>query len=662
VLNIRIAGLVALAALALAPASLAAPAIGSVEVLPTPLQVGQPFTVRAAASADVTQGTATVDFRPFAVSQLRLVLTLQGGFWTGTGTVPAHLVPPPGAQATVKVILLDAARARAEQTLMVGVVTAVSTTCPGTAVFAAGVLTVTGSAGEDVCTVSRDTAGNLLVDGGALPISGGIATVFNTSLIRVSGLGSDDTLRMSDAAGPLPPAELLGGLGGDVLIGSSAEETFAGGDGNDVALMGGGDDTFTWAPGDDNDVVEGQAGSDTLLFAGSNAAENIDVFANGGRVTFFRNVANVVMDLDDVEEVDFAAFGGADNVVIGDVSGTDLTSFDLDLAASGGGGDGQADTLTVSGTNGEDVFGAAGDAGGVTVFGLAAVVNVFGAEAANDRLTLNALGSDDVVDATSLEPDGIALAINGGLGGDVFLGSEGGDLMNGGDGDDVALMGAGDDTFVWNPGDDNDTLEGQAGSDTMLFNGANAAEGITITPNGGRVLFFRNVANVLMDMNDVETIDFRALGGADTITLDDLSGTDVTRLALALAASGGGGDGQPDTVRVNGTNGDDVALVVGDAAEVSVLGLASTVDITGAEVANDRLVVSALAGDDVIEASGLAANGMLLTEDGGIGNDVLIGGDGNDTLIGGSGDDVLIGGPGLDVLDGGLGDDVEIQD
>ena len=37
-------------------------------------------------------------------------------------------------------------------------------------------------------------------------------------------------------------------------------------------------------------------------------------------------------------------------------------------------------------------------------------------------------------------------------------------------------MGAGDDTFVWNPGDDNDTLEGQGGFDTMLFNGANVAE------------------------------------------------------------------------------------------------------------------------------------------------------------------------------------------
>ncbi len=70
-------------------------------------------------------------------------------------------------------------------------------------------------------------------------------------------------------------------------------------------------------------------------------------------------------------------------------------------------------------------------------------------------------------------------------------------------------MGAGDDTFVWNPGDDNDTLEGQDGFDTMLFNGAVIAEKIDIFANGGRVLFTRDIATVTMDSNDVERIDFQ---------------------------------------------------------------------------------------------------------------------------------------------------------
>src|SRR4029079_13221878 len=134
----------------------------------------------------------------------------------------------------------------------------------------------------------------------------------------------------------------------------------------------------------------------------------------------------------------------------------DVTRIDLDLRGPNGGGDGAADSVTVNGTQGADAFGAAGDSGGVNVFGLHTAVNIFFQEQANDRLTLNGQGGDDVINASSLEADGIQLTMNGGLGADFLVGSDGDDLINGGDGDDTALMGAGDDTFVWNPGDDND--------------------------------------------------------------------------------------------------------------------------------------------------------------------------------------------------------------
>jgi Ca2+-binding RTX toxin-like protein len=52
---------------------------------------------------------------------------------------------------------------------------------------------------------------------------------------------------------------------------------------------------------------------------------------------------------------------------------------------------------------------------------------------------------------------------------------------------------------------------------------------------------------------------------------------------------------------------------------------------------------------------------VQLTEDGGDGDDVLVGSAGNDTLLGGAGDDVLLGGPGIDVIDGGPGSNIEIQ-
>ena len=544
----------------------------------------------------------------------------------------------------------------------------------------AGTLGGTAGDGQPDTVIVNGTNGNDIVDvfgaGTSVSVVGLAARVNITNAegandaLVVNALGGNDGVTATTVPAGVIKLTIDGGAGNDTLLGSQGADVFLGGadndfvfgdNGNDLALMGAGDDTFQWDPGDGSDTLEGQAGADTMRFFGSNAAENVDVVANGGRVIFFRNVAAVTMDLDDVESIDFRALGGADNVVVGDLSGTDVTQAGLDLRGPNGGGDGAADTVTVNGTQGDDVFGAAGDAGGVTVFGLQAAVNVFFQEQANDRLTLNALGGNDTVDATSLEADGIQLTMNGGLGNDVLLGSEGDDLVNGGDGNDLALMGAGDDSFVWNPGDDNDTLEGQAGFDTMLFNGANVAENIDVSANGGRVLFFRNVASVTMDLNDVESIDFRALGGADTIVVNDLSGTDVVEVNTGLAAANGAGDVQPDNVIVQGTNGDDVAIVFGDASGTTVLGLAAQVNITGAESANDRLTLNMLAGDDVVDASGLAATAIQLTVNGGADNDVLIGGDGNDVLLGGPGDDVLIGGPGIDILDGGEGDDIEIQ-
>jgi len=170
---------------------------------------------------------------------------------------------------------------------------------------------------------------------------------------------------------------------------------------------------------------------------------------------------------------------------------------------------------------------------------------------------------------------------------------------------------------------------------------------------------FRDVANITMDLNDVEQIQLAALGGADTITVNDLSGTDMQSIAIDLGSAAGTGDGSADTIVINATNGDDVISIANVNGVVTVSGLATQVTIAHFD-ANDRIVINGLGGDDVIEASGLGT-AMLLTANGGDGNDILIGSAGSDILTGGAGDDVLIGGGGLDVLDGGPGDNVVIQ-
>lgn len=544
--------------------------------------------------------------------------------------------------------------------------------------------TIGGSAGDGAAdsVVLQGTGSNDIVD-----ISGagsGVTVVGLFAQVSISNAeGANDTLvvnggnasdRITATALPAGVMKLVldGGAGNDTLWGSQGADSLLGGDGNDLmvgdngddmALMGAGDDVFQWNPGDGSDTLEGQDGRDTMQFSGSNASETVNIAANGGRTLFLRDVANVTMDMNDVEKIDFRALGGADNIIVGDLVGTDVTQVLIDLRGAAGVADGAADTVTVNATQGSDTFNITGNANGVKIFGQGSSTAVSFMDAGLDRIVLNGQAGDDVMNASGLQVNGPLLTLNGGLGRDTMIGGAGNDLISGGDGNDTALMGAGDDTFVWNPGDDNDIIEGQAGRDAMLFNGANIAEKIQISANGARVLFSRDVANVVMDLNDTEVIDYNALGGADTITVGDLSGTDVDEVHINLAGSTGGstGDGQADTIVLQGTDGDDVIQVIRNGNTVQVIGLAATVIIENFEASLDRLVINALGGDDVVDASGLSAGSIQLVADGGMGDDVLFGGDGADTLFGGDGDDVLIGGPGNDVLDGGLGNNVVIQ-
>jgi Ca2+-binding RTX toxin-like protein len=492
--------------------------------------------------------------------------------------------------------------------------------------------------------------------------------------LTVNTLGGNDSVNAAGLQAGVVGLTVDGGAGNDIITGSEGNDTLLGGDGNDlieggrgndVMFGGAGDDVFTWDPGDGSDVIEGQGGHDTMQFTGANIGEHIDISANGPRVRFFRDIGNVTMDLGGVEQIDFQALGGADTVTVNDLTGTGVTQVNIDLAnpAGSGTGDGAADTVIVNGTDGNDTIKVAGSAtNGVTVSGLAATVTIHGSEA-EDSLIVNALGGDDTVNASGLQAGAIGLTINGGAGDDLLIGSQGDDLINGGTGSDVARMGAGNDTFVWNPGDGSDVVEGQGGADTLQFNGANINERIDLSANGSRLRLTRDVGTITMDVNGVETVNVTARGGADTITVGDLSGTGVTQVNLDLAGTPGTGtgDGAADTVIVNGTNGADIIMVTGDSSGVAVTGLAAQVNITGAEASNDTLVVNALGGDDVVTASGLAAGAIGLTANGGDGNDVLIGSQGDDTLTGGAGDDILNGGPGQDVLDGGPGDNILIQ-
>ena len=187
------------------------------------------------------------------------------------------------------------------------------------------------------------------------------------------------------------------------------------------------------------------------------------------------------------------------------------------------------------------------------------------------------------------------------------------------------------------------------------------SENFVISANGPRARLTRNVGGVTMDLNGIDDLTLNAplkeLAGADTITVNDLTGTSITQVNLDLGLP----DGQTTSVVLNGTNGEDAVAVAGDANGVIITGLAAQVNITSAEPDRDSLTINALAGDDVVDASALASGAIKYTANGGDGDDVLTGSDGGDVLSGGNGDDVLTGGPGQDALDGGPGANVVIQ-
>ena len=96
-----------------------------------------------------------------------------------------------------------------------------------------------------------------------------------------------------------------------------------------------------------------------------------------------------------------------------------------------------------------------------------------------------------------------------------------------------------------------------------------------------------------MDTNDVETVAFNALGGADTITVGDLTGTDVANVRLDLAGDTGSGDGQNDSVIVNGTKASTPIDVSGDATGVTVSGVRAQVMLATSRRKRRRLPLAA---------------------------------------------------------------------
>ena len=167
-----------------------------------------------------------------------------------------------------------------------------------------------------------------------------------------------------------------------------------------------------------------------------------------------------------------------------------------------------------------------------------------------------------------------------------------------------------------------------------------------------------------MDLNGIEGVTVNAVGGADTVTVNDLTGTGVSNVNLNLAGTPGGttGDGTQDHVIVNGTaNADtDQRQPSNQRAATVVSGLAALVKVTGIDAGIDQFDLNGQAGNDTIDASKLKANLVNLTINGGDGDDAIIGSDGSDLVNGGRGNDTAIMGAGNDTFVWNPGDGSDI--
>ena len=353
----------------------------------------------------------------------------------------------------------------------------------------------------------------------------------------IFGAGGDDELN-----GNRDNDLIFGGEGEDTIRGNRGNDTLVGDTGNDRMIGGMGDDRLIWNNGDGSDIMKGGRGYDVVEVNGAvDDGDDFELRANGNRAEFERlNLINFTLDVDNVEKFEINGLGGDDTLTVEDLSNTDVQQVHFD----GGMGD-----------------------------------DLLDASLSNVAIMADGGAGEDLLSGSSVRE--IADTLNGGEGNDTVIGNLGNDLMIGGEGDD---------RLIWNNGDGSDIMEGGNGYDVVEVNGAVLdGDDFELRANGDRAEFERlNLINFTLDVDDVEKFEINGLGGDDTLTVEDLSGTDV------------------ETVSFDGG-----------------------------------------AGDDLLDAS---LSNVAVLANGGDDNDTLISGTANDILIGGNGDNNFTGGEGADIF------------
>jgi Ca2+-binding RTX toxin-like protein len=497
-----------------------------------------------------------------------------------------------------------------------------------------------GGTGAD--TIKGGKGGDLIV-GDLVQVTSAFADPAKTILVssefatKPSAISDGDTIEGGDGADVV-----FGGSGSDNITGNAGADRLFGGDGKatffsaTVTVVGSdlgfdGDDRMTWTVGDASDVIDGQAGSDTLDIFGSNAADTGTLTAT--KITGLGTGTDGI-SYASLETLNFSLGLGGDNLTVQETASGTANSI-----KTGSGNDtitviatGLGSSITLDGQGDGDTYniqlgslispvkvsdGGAGGSDALNVKGIAGVNEIVlelarltrGTDVVNySGIETLQIDTSDGADTFKILDNGAITTINSGKGDDQFVigpaVNEDGEVIDAdGDGtntDELGIKGTSFDMTI-NGGDDNDDFEVNRNTAKLFLNGEN-----------GNDVF---VINTLISSGN-STVD----GGGDVDT--------ITYLASApVHINGGNGH---DTIIVNGTRLDDFFIITGTTIEVVGSRQIDYSDIESFQ-ANGRK------GNDTFEL-----RGMLAAVDA-----ALSGGAGNDTFNLGSLDPVTV-----DAIDG----------
>jgi Ca2+-binding RTX toxin-like protein len=302
-----------------------------------------------------------------------------------------------------------------------------------------------GGTGTDLVDYSSRTVGvNITVNAGTTDdgASGEKDDVIDVEQIK--GSSANDTLIQDPTS---TAAATFWGNGGN--------DTLEGGLGNDILWGGAGNDTFlTLTTADGNDAYHGEAGTDTMSYAGRNA--NLTVVMDGSTASGDTGSGEADKVYGDIENL---IGGNGNDALTGTIAANQITGGPGDDVINGSSGDDTFIEEATGAASGNDTYNGGGGTDTVT-YALRTAVG--------EGVTASIDNTADSGKTSGGETDTIACDIENLIGtsqADILTGHSGGCASSTNTHDNVLTGGLGGDTLFG--GDGSDTLDGEGGTDTI---------------------------------------------------------------------------------------------------------------------------------------------------------------------------------------------------